>query len=379
QKFLEKGEKYEGKRLIKQAHRDAVKYNFVHLACELSNTLYFHYVYYERNRKKAADYAKQVDHYLEAYRLEKKAEFYVFEVIAQTKGSVDFAYLEKAIHELQALEGKSLKFCTYQFMLLVIHGFHTMRYKFVVDICYEALQFYQDKNGVYISHYHFFYTNLGIAQMAIKKHEEAEQTFSEAVNYIHPRSINEYILALYRTINFIHAGQYRVAYDLYRQHRKCRFEDVRQQFAMIEAYLCFLSHMGYFQLDRIFRLGKYLNETFKAQADKQGQNIAILIAELLVYLARDRGKFIDRVDAIKHYSYRHLKNRDTSRAKRFIKILCLMPRANFKSDVLERLAKNDIQYLHDHPICMGENVSIEIIPFETLLQMIFLQLKEKVA
>ena len=137
--------------------------------------------------------------------------------------------------------------------------------------------------------------------------------------------------------------------------------------------------MGYLQLEGRFRLGKYLNETFKAQADKQGSNISILIAELLVYLARNRGKFIDRVEAINNYSYRHLKGSDTRRAKRFIKILCTIPRANFNPIALRRIAQRQIQYLQEHPIWMGENFAIEIIPFDKLLDMVLNQLQRKVA
>ena len=169
------------------------------------------------------------------------------------------------------------------------------------------------------------------------------------------------------------------AYDLYLQNRKCRFEVVRQQFAMIEAYLYFLSHQGYLPLQRTFRLGKYLNDTFKAQQDKQGSNISILIAELLVLLVRNRGAFIDRVEAINHYTYRHLKTPDTRRAKRFLKILCLLPRAHFNATALQRIAQKQIQYLHNHPLWMGESITTETIPYTHLLSLIFSHLQRQVA
>ena len=137
--------------------------------------------------------------------------------------------------------------------------------------------------------------------------------------------------------------------------------------------------MGYLQLDHTFRLGKYLNDTFKAQADKQGDNISILIAELLVLLCRDRGKFIDRVEAVQHYSYRYLKDKDTQRAKWFIKILCLLPSVDFHPVALNRRAKRYIDLLDKHPIHLGGNFAVEIIPFGSLLGMIMRQLERRVA
>ena len=126
---------------------------------------------------------------------------------------------------------------------------------------------------------------------------------------------------------------------------------------------------------------KYLNETFKAQKDKQGNNINILIAELLVYLAKDRDKFIDRIEAVKDYSYRHLKSPSAQRAKWFIKILCLLPHAkvNFHPVALRRKAKRYIDLLQSHPVRMGEGFAVEFIPFDQLLLMIENKIMKKVA
>ena len=377
QKFLGKGERKEGLRLIRQAHRIAVEHDFVHMAAELSSVLYHHHVYYRRNLKMANFYANQVEKYSDEYRTEKKAEHYFYQVIVSR--TLKSAKLKEAIEHVKILKGQSLKYKAYQTMLQVLYGLSIRDYQLIIENCEKVLKYFKSKRGVYISYYHFFLTNMGVAQIATRNYEKAENTFTKAQKYVHPKTVNERVLSLYKTINALHAGQYQIAYQLYRQNRNCRFEDIRQQFAIIQAYLCFLSHMGYLHMDGRFRLGKYLNETFKAQSDKQGSNITILIAELLVHLARDRGKFIDRVEAVNNYSYRHLKGEDTKRAKRFIKILCILPRANFNPVALRRIAARQIQYLEEHPIHMGENVAIEIIPFGDLLGMIMQQLEQKVA
>ena len=153
------------------------------------------------------------------------------------------------------------------------------------------------------------------------------------------------------------------------------------QFAIIEAYLCFLIHTGYLHTNKTFRIGKYLNETFKAQYDKKGDNVNVLIAELLVYLARDWNKFIDRIEAVKNYSYRHLKGEDRKRAKCFLKILCLIahPKVNFHPIALQRKAAKYIEVLKSHPVRMGENFAIEVIPFDRLLDLILERVMRRVA
>ena len=118
--------------------------------------------------------------------------------------------------------------------------------------------------------------------MALGNYKHAEKNLLIAEQFAPKKSHNDYLMRLYKTINTLHAGEYQTAYHLYRENiRKCKFEQIRQQFAIIEAYLCFFSQMGYLQLEKTFRLGKYLNENILSQSEKQGDNISILIAELL--------------------------------------------------------------------------------------------------
>ncbi len=379
EKFLKRGDRTEGLELIKEAYKVAVTYDFVYLACELSSILYHDHIYYHPNPRKAAFYSAQVDKYLQDYAAEKKAEHLLFQLAAKTSSALKAIDFEETLGLLEQYKGASLKYKSYKCVIEVLYGFNTGNFDFIIRSCEETLTFFKGKKGVFSSFQLFFLRSRGKAHMAIGNYELAANDFKEGEAYATSRSVNDYILRLYKTLNALHAGQYQIAYELYLANRKCRFEMIREQFAIIEAYLCFLAHLGYLELKNPFRLGKYLNETFKAQEDKEGSNINIIIAELLVYLARDRGKFIDRIEAVNNYTYRHLKSKDTRRAKRFIKILCLLPKANFHPAALERIAQRHIQYLKDHPISMGENVSLEILPFEVLLGMILRQLKKKVA
>ncbi|MEM9822703.1 MAG: hypothetical protein AAF985_16595, partial [Bacteroidota bacterium] len=379
QKFLNKGERKEGIRLIKQAYHLAVDYNFVHLACELSSILYYDHIYYNKNKSKAAFYAQQVDLYLNDYTAEKKAEHQLFIVISKMNRSAQPHYIATAIEQLSNYRGRSIKYKIYEATLNVLYGLNVGDYQRVVNSSQMALTFFEHKSGVYETHYFSFQFYAGVGQLALSQYSGAFHYFQQAEQYTLKKSYNAHLLALYQTITCLHGGEYSRAYQLYRKNKNCKIEQIKVQFAIIEAYLCFLAYVGLLSFDKPFRLGKYLNDTFKAQADKQGDNINILIAELLIYLARDRGKFIDRIEAIQNYSYRHLKAKATKRAKRFIQILCTLPRVNFNPMALQRKANRPIRYLKDHPIFMGDHVMIEIIPFESLLDMLIQYLKRKAA
>ena len=295
--------------------------------------------------------------------------------------TVDVGFLSEAVQDVNQLKGDSVVCKYYKTSINVLYNLYTGNYEGVISSCSGAFRFFETKEGAYPAHFFFVLTKRGIAQTALGKYSEAAKSYQKADPYTKNKPYNAYALQYYKTLNALHAGQYQMAYDLYQQNKRCKIEDIRQQFAIIEAYLCFLNHTGYLQLDKIFRMRKYLNDTFKAQEDKQGSNINILIAELLVYLAKDRDKFIDRIEAVKDYSYRHLKSKDTQRAKWFIKILCMLPhpKVSFHPEALKRRAKRYIDLLESHPVRMGEGFAVEVIPFHKLLDMIVDKLMRKVA
>lgn len=377
-KFVNQGEKNEGFRLIKQAYRIATKYNFTHMACELSSTLHYYYTYYKPNLKMATFYADEVEKYIAIYSQEKKFERLRYQVTI-ANGELKLEDFKPIIKSVDALDGDSPKCIASKYIIHVLYGHKIRDYKTISQMCKKAIGELNRKEGVYRSFYHFFWISQGVVQMALGSNAKADYAFESTEAYVHKKTANDYILKYYRAVNALHAGNYQKAYNLVAASKRCKFENIREQFAIIEAYLCFLSRFGYLTLNKTFRIGKYLNETIKAQSDKQGSNIAILIAELLVYLSRDRAKFIDRVEAVNNYSYRHLKDRETRRAKQFIQILCKIPRANFNAVALRRIAKRHIQYLEKNPMWMGNNFAIEVIPFEILLNMIMAQLQQKAA
>ncbi|MEM9822028.1 MAG: hypothetical protein AAF985_13190 [Bacteroidota bacterium] len=379
QKFLGNGERLEGLRLIKKSWKIAVQYDFTYLACELASILYHDHIYYHPDEKKADHFAERVTYYLKAYTAEKQIEHYLYQILGAKNQTLRCERALNAVGAVERMNGTSVKFKMYEHTIHAHYGFSISDYEYVIKHCRRVFEFYSDADGVYSSYIYSAHKNQGVAHMALGQYDQAAQSFAQAQPFAPAKSFNDYLLRLYTTFNMLHSGQYEIAYTLHKQNKRCRFVLIRDQFAIIEAYLCFLSHTGSLSLDRPFRLGKYLNETFKAQRDKQGDNINILIAELLVYLARNRGKFIDRIEAVRHYSYRHLKDRDTQRAKRFLKILYALPRANFHPVALHRLAKTHIDYLKTNPIRMGSNFAVEIIPFDALLDMITVYLNQKAA
>ncbi|MEO1518312.1 MAG: hypothetical protein AAFV95_25060 [Bacteroidota bacterium] len=369
QKLLNKCHRTEGIQLIKQIHEIAMAYDFVHLACETSSILYHDTLYYQADEDQAERYARQTEQFLADYTAEKKAQYLFYKLSKKANRGLRSDDCKKAIKYLSRYKSDSIRFKSYVYRLNIVYGLHMGDYPLVVKKCSEALEFFKGRKGVYRSTYQFFFQERGIARMALSSYADADHDFVTAMQYAPTNSLNEQALRYYQTLNALHSGKYQEAHDLFKQHKDCRVQRLRDEFAIIEAHLCFLTAQGYLELDQPFRMSNDLKKLLKTPLRKKRGNIALATAMLLVYLVRDRSMFIPLVKQVKKYSTRHRKSKGMARAKLFIKILSLMPKANFLSLTLQQSAKKHIQALQAHPISMGTNVAIEIIPYHILVEM----------
>ncbi len=128
-----------------------------------------------------------------------------------------------------------------------------------------------------------------------------------------------------------------------------------------------------------FRIKKFLNEVPTYSKDKRGNNITILILHILLLLQqRKYGEIIDRVESLKTYSHRYLRQDDTFRSNCFIKMLLQLPAASFHKKGVIRKAKKYWEKLQSVPLKKAnQSVELEIIPYETLWEFVLNSLDNK--
>jgi len=369
------------KNLLKKAYKIATENSFTLMAYKSALELMWG-ASMERKASKFEEYNKKVKKLLLDLQAEDEVQYYYYKIalkVNSKRGLTDEMYQE-FIAALDIYSCTTTKFIQFYYMIKTFQSQNALDYPEIKQNTKTALGILKTRNGVYSSILQFFTKNLAIAHTALGEYEEAKALYISAEDYAPALSFNRGVLYYYQAVNAMHSGKYQEAYQLYRQHRKTKFDTLAEQWAVMGAFMYYLKCIGRLDIgtDR-FSVGKYLNETVPSTHDKTGNKINILIGELLVYLVKDRGRFIDRTEAINQYSYTHLKGTDTRRAKWFIRILCMMPRANFHPVALARMAKRQIDNLKTHPVYMGDNLAIEVIPFGDLWEMILGQLRVRVA
>jgi hypothetical protein len=159
-------------------------------------------------------------------------------------------------------------------------------------------------------------------------------------------------------------------------HKKLKsFSVEEEQWYIREAYVQFLARMGKVspvtvavQQTRPFVLSRFLNSVPFHSKDKQGQNISIIVVQILfLILDRKYNAVIDKMEGLNQYNYRHLKNDETFRSNCFIKMLLLMVKADFHPVRTVTYTSDLHKKLLSKKFVSNENSAhIEIIPYDQL-------------
>ncbi len=368
---IEEANRAEAKKMLGKAYRIATEYGFTLLACNCAVELMID-ASLNGKASKFAQYSEYWENLLSDLKAEYLAQKYYFQIIMHTnkKRGVTKDLFTELISKLEDISCTSTKFLEYYYSIRVLRNLNALNYSAIKQNTEKALSVLEKRKGVPDSVLQLFHKDKAIAHIALKEYPEARELLSAAKQYAPPYSLNMGILHYYEAVNELHSGHYEKAYELYRRHRKSKYDTLSNQWAVMGPYLYFFRYSGELAVgkDR-FPVGKYLNENAGNIHDKKGNKINVMIGELLILVINDRDKFIDRVAVVE--KYKHLKGKEVRRAKYFIRILAALPKANFNPVAVKRNARRQFDNLEKNPIGLACNMSVEIAPFEALIEVLF--------
>jgi hypothetical protein len=101
--------------------------------------------------------------------------------------------------------------------------------------------------------------------------------------------------------------------------------------------------------------------------DKRGHNVAILILQVLYYLRlRDLDAVLLRLERLRKYQQRHLRDGDTLRSRLFIRLLLLIIDKDFDPVACAERGQNILKKLQEAPQPGEAYAEIEVVPYENL-------------
>ena len=256
-------------------------------------------------------------------------------------------------------------------------------YKKVIEYSTEAYNSYPSDHPNHKT-MRFGYIQMKLLPLvALGRLDEAKTLAKESCRMPTTGGFNWHFAFIRRCFICLHAGDYQEAYELYKEQakRRCPFPALAEYWKIIWGYLYFLiktNNIKEYSEER-FHLGKFLNEMPIYSKDKAGNNINLLIIQILTRMYRGEfGQIIDRIEALNTYARTYTKTTETKRANLFINMLIKMEAASFHRAATERKTKRLLEKLKNTPLRLGQNLAIEIIPYEIIWEEVLNLLENKI-
>jgi hypothetical protein len=200
---------------------------------------------------------------------------------------------------------------------------------------------------------------------------------------IHPTSSNWFYFYEHYLLLALHAGEYEQALQLLQlAHKNPSYGKLRpaavERWELLEAYTELVLPPEQVSLKRRNQLAVFAALTVPEYSrDKRGYNVAILIFQLVHYLQqRLLEPVLVRLERLRKYQQRHLRDAATLRSRTFLRLLLLLPEADFDPAQLAVRGKSLLRTLEEATLTRDADSEVEIIPYEELWLLIMNTLRE---
>lgn len=375
----------------------AEKYEFTDIVLALTKELRTHYGMIIGNKKKFDYYNKRVKHYTQLYQAEISAEEYCTTLIVHLSNSTEIkksliAVAENFTKELldMSVNINSYWFNYFTYVLITIRYEIVNDYKNVIKFCQTAMNYFESRKHLTSNRtlFQFRFRALG-GHIKLKQYNIGLHKTQECIKLTLTGSINWYSSLHYLMLFSYHSSNFDQAYSTFvnatsHPNFKVYFRNLAEQWSIHEAFIFYFLLTKKLNADKNeglsrFRLSKFLNEVPTFSKDKRGNNITIIILQILFLLQqRKYGAIIDKMESLQTYTHRYLRQDDTFRSNCFIKMLLCLPAASFyKREVIKRAEKYWTK-LQSVPIeKANQSADLEIVPYEMLWEFVLEGLDEK--
>ncbi len=289
--------------------------------------------------------------------------------------------LVEAFFESTSLTKENLSFketykvIFYAFCNLVTHQEVLANSNQAIAYCEQAIETLQQKTyPLPVTPYLFFYSKSIPHCLQTQNWEKGSQLIGDCLELLPRKSYNYHAFLFYQVMLAFHSGNYQLAYEALKKHKKSTLNSQKmiEQWKMAEAWVALF--IGWKKIEaegipRSFKVFKFINETPNFAKDKSGNNAAIQIIKFLLLFQRENfNKIFDTTQALKIYSYRYLRNARTMRTYAMIRTLCAIADTSFDKAIAREKCQPYYERLKANPLNFLEQRTVEIVPFELLVE-----------
>jgi hypothetical protein len=209
------------------------------------------------------------------------------------------------------------------------------------------------------------------AHLRSRQYKDGLKLAEEYAVDFHPTSNNWFYFYEHYILLALHAGDYDQALRLLHVvHKNPSFSKQRpaaqERWGLLQAYVEFVQPPDKIPSRRRNQLAVFAALTVPEYArDKRGYNVAILVFQMLHYLRQQSLEpVLTRLERLRKYQQRHLRDAATLRSRLLLRLLLLLPEENFDPKLLAKRGQNLLTQLGQAPMVGDADAEVEIIPYE---------------
>lgn len=367
------------------------------VALEMATYLKRYFVEQEPDPDKYRYYKAYVDRFRFDWEAENKALAGFYRLVAPSvkKKSALGEISDKAIEMANSLSIFADRCNT----ILFIAGYYGVQlaqkmsiysWKASINICDIALEKLGQKKCFSPRIKGFFYTNKVSCLLMLEKYNEALELNHESFRKEIEGTRDWFTYLESHIMVALKGGFYEIALETFvKVNSNPKFkllpELMHETWHLYLAYLALASrmqpHSSSQQNEEVlqnFKLKKFINQVPISSKDKKGLNIPILIIQFMHLLEQKEYELAqEKVEALRKYRVKHFNyNEGNYRTQLFIKAICTLAGSSFEKKKFSRKSTVFLEQIRKtpkgHP---DQHYKIEIIPYETLLQWVYMSLE----
>lgn len=285
------------------------------------------------------------------------------------------------VQVLRKKHKESFKISLNYFKLKLIYFMESRQHKRAIKLCREAETFLKENKAFYqslrVAH---FTLNKMLCLLYLKQYQQGANIAEESEKNI-PVGTNTWFLVMeYLCLIAIHTKNFNKANEVLNTVKKTKeyklgiIEKYKERWEVYEAYLEFFKYYNGTKSTayQLRKLQSYCIDLPAYKKDKRGLYIAIFIYQIIVLLLhKDYDAIFKKSRTLDTYRYKHLREKDFTRSRYFIKLLLTMIKEGFRYKRTRLIGQKFCnKLLHEKLNYQGNMSGLEVIPYEIMWDII---------
>ncbi|MEN0003308.1 MAG: hypothetical protein AAF798_04165 [Bacteroidota bacterium] len=276
------------------------------------------------------------------------------------------------------------------YMVWILRFELSKEFESMLEVCEQAEQHLTGSGGFTQPQrqVQFFIKRMS-AYLHLRNYRQGKESAERCLRLIRDRNTHWFIFMEYYMLLVFHTENYIQASAIVKKAKsETNFKKLdlmeREKWNIFEAYLNYIIEVPFknnpvlaTQKSKSFKVSQFINQVANYPRQYRNYNILILVLQTLFLIdKRSYALANERIDQLRSLTNKRLKSEQFFRARQFVKLLIQLSKADFQIEEMRAHEKYYARLLETPFFYRGQNAELEVIPYETLWNILTRQLQD---